>query len=204
MVLLLNSKQNPKFLTVKKLLKKKTVFFFNNFLTEVAAMQPNYESTVCVSCVGPLRHVQCLPACPAPGRIPCSSGLLPAISKLKLLLCKCCCSCCHGTQNQAGKEQGSCSSKENTNQTCKERASCTKERRSHCESRTWQQQQQQGSDPGDQGSTQCSHHKPEAPNQSKESNRGTQSSSTENPGRILAAFITLQAMQPPWQHVFPN
>ena len=57
-----------------------------------------------------------LPACPAPGRIPCSSGLLPAISKLKLLLCKCCCSCCHGTQNQAGKEQGSCSSKENTNQ----------------------------------------------------------------------------------------
>ena len=138
-------------------------------------MQPNYESTVCVSCVGPLRHVQCLPACPAPGRIPCSSGLLPAISKLKLLLCKCCCSCCHGTQNQAGKEQGSCSSKENTNQTCKERASCTKERRSHCESRTWQQQQQQqGSDPGDQGSTQCSHHKPEAPNQSKESNRGTQ------------------------------
>ena len=202
MVLLLNSKQNPKFLTVKKLLKKP--FFFNNFLTEVAAMQPNYESTVCVSCVGPLRHVQCLPACPAPGRIPCSSGLLPAISKLKLLLCKCCCSCCHGTQNQAGKEQGSCSSKENTNQTCKERASCTKERRSHCESRTWQQQQQQGSDPGDQGSTQCSHHKPEAPNQSKESNRGTQSSSTENPGRILAAFITLQAMQPPWQHVFPN
>ena len=166
-------------------------------------MQPNYESTVCVSCVGPLRHVQCLPACPAPGRIPRSSGLLPAISKLKLLLCKCCCSCCHGTQNQAGKEQGSCSSKENTNQTCKERASCTKERRSHCESRTWQQQQQ-GSDPGDQGSTQCSHHKPEAPNQSKESNRGTQSSSTENPGRILAAFITLQAMQPPWQHVFPN
>ena len=203
MVLLLNSKQNPKFLTVKKLLKKNR-FFFNNFLTEVAAMQPNYESTVCVSCVGPLRHVQCLPACPAPGRIPCSSGLLPAISKLKLLLCKCCCSCCHGTQNQAGKEQGSCSSKENTNQTCKERASCTKERRSHCESRTWQQQQQQGSDPGDQGSTQCSHHKPEAPNQSKESNRGTQSSSTENPGRILAAFITLQAMQPPWQHVFPN
>ena len=202
MVLLLNSKQNPKFLTVKKLLKKNR--FFNNFLTEVAAMQPNYESTVCVSCVGPLRHVQCLPACPAPGRIPCSSGLLPAISKLKLLLCKCCCSCCHGTQNQAGKEQGSCSSKENTNQTCKERASCTKERRSHCESRTWQQQQQQGSDPGDQGSTQCSHHKPEAPNQSKESNRGTQSSSTENPGRILAAFITLQAMQPPWQHVFPN
>ena len=170
----------------------------------MAATQPNYESTVCVSCVGPLRHVQCLPACPAPGRIPCSSGLLPAISKLKLLLCKCCCSCCHGTQNQAGKEQGSCSSKENTNQTCKERASCTKERRSHCESRTWQQQQQQGSDPGDQGSTQCSHHKPEAPNQSKESNRGTQSSSTENPGRILAAFITLQAMQPPWQHVFPN
>ena len=203
MVLLLNSKQNPKFLTVKKMLKKKR--FFNNFLTEVAAMQPNYESTVCMSCVGPLRHVQCLPACPAPGRIPCSSGLLPAISKLKLLLCKCCCSCCHGTQNQAGKEQGSCSSKENTNQTCKERASCTKERRSHCESRTWQQQQQQqGSDPGDQGSTQCSHHKPEAPNQSKESNRGTQSSSTENPGRILAAFITLQAMQPPWQHVFPN
>ena len=204
MVLLLNSKQNPKFLTVKKLLKTGFFFFFNNFLTEVAAMQPNYESTVCVSCVGPLRHVQCLPACPAPGRIPCSSGLLPAISKLKLLLCKCCCSCCHGTQNQAGKEQGSCSSKENTNQTCKERASCTKERRSHCESRTWQQQQQQGSDPGDQGSTQCSHHKPEAPNQSKESNRGTQSSSTENPGRILAAFITLQAMQPPWQHVFPN
>ena len=202
MVLLLNSKQNPKFLTVKKLLKNR--FFLNNFLTEVAAMQPNYESTVCMSCVGPLRHVQCLPACPAPGRIPCSSGLLPAISKLKLLLCKCCCSCCHGTQNQAGKEQGSCSSKENTNQTCKERASCTKERRSHCESRTWQQQQQQGSDPGDQGSTQCSHHKPEAPNQSKESNRGTQSSSTENPGRILAAFITLQAMQPPWQHVFPN
>ena len=202
MVLLLNSKQNPKFLTVKKLLKNG--FFLNNLLTEVAAMQPNYESTVCMSCVGPLRHVQCLPACPAPGRIPCSSGLLPAISKLKLLLCKCCCSCCHGTQNQAGKEQGSCSSKENTNQTCKERASCTKERRSHCESRTWQQQQQQGSDPGDQGSTQCSHHKPEAPNQSKESNRGTQSSSTENPGRILAAFITLQAMQPPWQHVFPN
>ena len=202
MVLLLNSKQNPKFLTVKKLFKKNG--FFNNFLTEVAAMQPNYESTVCMSCVGPLRHVQCLPACPAPGRIPCSSGLLPAISKLKLLLCKCCCSCCHGTQNQAGKEQGSCSSKENTNQTCKERASCTKERRSHCESRTWQQQQHQGSDPGDQGSTQCSHHKPEAPNQSKESNRGTQSSSTENPGRILAAFITLQAMQPPWQHVFPN
>ena len=201
MVLLLNSKQNPKFLTVKKLLKNR---FFNNCLTEVAAMQPNYESTVCMSCVGPLRHVQCLPACPAPGRIPCSSGLLPAISKLELLLCKCCCSCCHGTQNQAGKEQGSCSSKENTNQTCKERASCTKERRSHCESRTWQQQQQQGSDPGDQGSTQCSHHKPEAPNQSKESNRGTQSSSTENPGRILAAFITLQAMQPPWQHVFPN
>ena len=204
MVLLLNSKQNPKFLTVKK----KKNGFFNNFLTEAAAMQPNYESTVCMSCVGPLRHVQCLPACPAPGRIPCSSGLLPAISKLKLLLCKCCCSCCHGTQNQAGKEQGSCSSKENTNQTCKERASCTKERRSHCESRTWQQQQQQqqqqGSDPGDQGSTQCSHHKPEAPNQSKESNRGTQSSSTENPGRILAAFITLQAMQPPWQHVFPN
>ena len=201
MVLLLNSKQNPKFLTVKKIVKNP---FFNIFLTEVAAMQPNYESTVCMSCVGPLRHVQCLPACPAPGRIPCSSGLLPAISKLKLLLCKCCCSCCHGTQNQAGKEQGSCSSKENTNQTCKERASCTKERRSHCESRTWQQQQQQGSDPGDQGSTQCSHHKPEAPNQSKESNRGTQSSSTENPGRILAAFITLQAMQPPWQHVFPN
>ena len=86
MVLLLNSKQNPKFLTVKKLLKK-AGFFFNNFLTEVAAMQPNYESTVCMSCVGPLRHVQCLPACPAPGRIPCSSGLLPAISKLKLLLC---------------------------------------------------------------------------------------------------------------------
>ena len=203
MVLLFHSKQNPKFLTVKKLFKKNR-FFFNNFLTGVVAMQPNYESTVCMSCVGPLRHVQCLPACPAPGRIPCSSGLLPAISKLKLLLCKCCCSCCHGTQNQAGKEQGSCSSKENTNQTCKERASCTKERRSHCESRTWQQQQQQGSDPGDQGSTQCSHHKPEAPNQSKESNRGTQSSSTGNPGRILAAFITLQAMQPPWQHVFPN
>ena len=87
MVLLLNLKQNPNFLTVKKLFKKTRFFFFDNLLTEVAAMQPNYESTVCMSCVGPLRHVQCLPACPAPGRIQCSSGLLPAISKLKLLLC---------------------------------------------------------------------------------------------------------------------
>ena len=89
MVLLLNSKQNPKFLTVKKLLKK--TGFFNNFLTEVAAMQPNYESTVCVSCVGPLRHVQCLPACPAPGRISmfiwlASSNLKVEAAPLQVLL----------------------------------------------------------------------------------------------------------------------